>query len=1130
MTTPPDLDAVAAELTAQASGAANETDLRIRVEPIVDRVMAELGIPGDARREKTLDTATNTITFRGRADTMYGAVVIEYEPPRKMATAGGLAHAVKQTREYMLASASATKGHELDALRRHAGIAYDGFQVAFLRPTGPYDGTLGLAAQLESLIPIDGPYPVNGGSISQFFLYLRALGRKRLDGKALAGVFGPEAKAAGLASQVVAHLCNQLADPALPAKAVLLRDEWMRAFGAVYLQDPAKARQDAGLLAKLYGVPAGTKLPTLLFAVQTYYALLMKLLAVEVLSLQAGSLISSQASQIASADADERRRILDDLEDGSLFAAHGIENFLEGDYFSWYLASWDALSATLVQNIAQELSQFEPASSTLDPDAVRDLLKDLYQFLVPKKVRHDLGEYYTPDWLADYLLDQAGYDGDPSKRFLDPACGSGTFLLRAMARIREAAARDLQDERTTGRLILANVVGFDLNPVAVLAARTNYLLGMGTLLRKITPVSLPVFLADSLLAPLPYSRLVASSITTKPATDHLVRASAVGDFKYPIELADADGLRIVTEELESAVPAHTGPDAFVARLHKRRATTQPTTEKLLRQLYTKIEGLDAAGKNGIWARILRNAFAPALSGQFDFVIGNPPWINWESLSDEYRKVTGRLWELHGLFTLTGMKTILGGSKRDIAMLFYVCAADYYLKNNGILAYLFPQTTFQTSPSGDGFRKFTLGNSVPVGPEKAGDLVAVQPFEGASNWTGYLVARKGHAVAYPIPYDLWTRKTGGVPQDSDLAAALARTTQQSLLAAPADPTTPTSPWIIGNEATLPAAQRMSGTNSYVPRAGVTTWADGIYRGSIGGKLADGKVTFTNDPTRAKGAAKPRKVTAAIEPDYVFPFIEWRDLQPFSARPTGYILIPQNPASRTGFAESALQVSHPNTSDYLRLFRDALLKRSGYRRYFGPKKSNKKGEAFYTVFNFGQENLAPIRVAWATMGTRFRAAVIENVSDPFLGTKAPQVKNTVIFVPAASRAAGDYLAGLLNSTPLNYLATFSTVRGGKSFGSGGFLSRVQIDEYDPGNARHAEIAARSADASAATRANDLPELAAAREALDLAAAAYWGIDAGEVSEMERLLRTLARAITPEIDDDGADDEDGEPEATE
>ncbi len=1118
-----DVDALADELIEQAAKAANETDLRVRIEPLVDQARIELGLTTDPAREKNLDTATNTISFRGRADTMYGALVIEYEPPQALRSAGGCNHAAKQAREYMLASAAGAKGHELDALRRHAGVVYDGHSIGFLRATGPYDPSEALTDQLDTLIPLDGPYPVSAGSVSQFLLYLRALGRKRLDGKALASVFGPDSKSSDIAQRVVVHLCNRLEDSALPVKAALLRDEWMRVFGAVYLQDSAKARQDAGVLAKLYGVGAGTKLPTLLFAVQTYYALLMKLLAVEVLSLQAGSLISSQASRIANSDEADRRSTLERLESGELFAAHGIENFLEGDYFSWYLEAWTTETGTLVQQVAEELSQFEPASSTLDPDAVRDLLKDLYQFLVPKKVRHDLGEYYTPDWLADYTLAQAGYAGDPEARFLDPACGSGTFLLRAISAVRARAQASLADEEATARAIVENVVGFDLNPVAVLAARTNYLLALGPLLRKVTPFSIPVYLADSLLAPLPYSRFMASAFTTTK-TDHLLRGSTVGDFKFPIELADRDGLAVVTEELEAAVPGRIGADSFVARVQRRRPITQAVTEKLLRQLYDKVEDLDRKGKNKIWARLLRNAFAPALSGKFDFVIGNPPWINWESLSDEYRKVTTRLWELHGLFTLAGLKAILGGSKRDIAMLFYVCGADYYLKDDGVIAYLFPQTTFQTSPSGDGFRKFTLSSSVPVGPTKAGDLVAIQPFEGASNWTGYLIGRKGHEVTYPVPYELWARTAGGVSQDLDLAEALAKTTRQALLAAPSNPTEATSPWVIGNVATIPAAQRMAGSNPYVPRAGVTTWADGIYRGSIAAQLANGQVTFTNDPTRAK-RAKPRAVSVALEPDYVYPFIEWKDIQPFSSRPSGYILIPQNPSTRAGYAESVLKVSHPNTFDFLSEFRPALEKRSGYRRYF--KKARGRSEAFYSVFNFGTENLAPYRVAWATMGTRFRATVLENVHDPFLGDKPPQVKNTVIFVAVSSRTEADYLTGLLNSTPLNYLATFSSVRGGKSFGSGGFLSRVRIDPFDATNADHQAIAADAATAAAATVAGDAAALATARASLDKAAASHWAISDAELSEMERLLASLAPRIVPattDVEDDLEDDDEG------
>jgi SAM-dependent methyltransferase len=1114
-----DVTVLAEELAAETAKSANEIDLRVRIEPLIDKARVGLGVTTDPEREKTLDAKNSVITIRGRADTMYGGLVIEYESPGVLATAGGLAHAAKQAREYMLLSAASSKPHELDALRRHAGIVFDGRQVGFLRATGPVSPGP-LLPQLEAIIPLEGPYPLNAGSVSQLLLYLRALGRKRLDGRSLAQTFGPEAAKSPLAREFVAHLLSRLADPTIPAKARLLYDEWMRSFGAVYAQDAKKARQDAGLLAKLYGVPSGTGLPALLFCVQTYYALLMKLLAVEVLSLQAGSLISSQASKIANSAPADRALILADLEAGSLFAAHGIENFLEADYFGWYLEAWNSDTAEVVQRLAEELTQFEPATSTLDPDAVRDLLKDLYQYLVPKKVRHDLGEYYTPDWLADYTLDQAGYNGDLAARVLDPACGSGTFLIRAIGRIRQHAAASLVSDEETAKAILNNVVGFDLNPVAVLAARTNYLLALGPLLRKATPLSLPVYLADSLLAPLPYSRLIASPITTA-RSDHLVRGSSVGDFKFPIELADKDGLRIVTEELERGVQSAIGLSAFVARVQRRRSTTGPSTSRLLEQLYTKVERLATAGKNGIWARLLRNAFAPSLSGRFEYVVGNPPWINWESLSDEYRRVTARLWELHGLFTLEGFNTILGGSKRDIAMLFWSCCADYYLADGGTIAFLFPQTAFQTSPAGDGFRRFALADTTPVGPKAAADLVAIQPFEGASNWTGLLVGERGRPPAYPIPYVLWTRKAGSIPQDADLTRAVGSANQYELFAAPSNPAVVSSPWVIGTTGSIAAAQRMSGKTPYRPRAGITTWADGIYYGTIGPKLGDGRVTFTNDASRAK-RTPPRVRPMAIEADFIYPFIEWRDVKPFSAAPHAYILVPQDPATRRGYSESGLRVTHPGTYDYLSQFRPELEKRSGFRRYFTKKRAT-SSDAFYSIFNFGTENLAPVRVVWATMGTFFRAAVVEMVDDPFLGKRSPQVKNTVIFAPVDTLDEAHYLCALLNSAPLNYLASFSSVRGGKSFGSGGFFDRVRIDAFRPGDAAHRQLADASQRAHDAVATGNAGALAAAVADIDLSAGGYWGLSANELDDMRRLISYLGAAVPEGVDEEEDTDED-------
>ena len=163
----------------------------------------------------------------------------------------------------------------------------------------------------------------------------------------------------------------------------------------------------------------------------------------------------------------------------------------------------------------------------------RDLLKQLYQQLFPKSVRHDLGEYYTPDWLAELVLDELDYDGNPDKRLLDPACGSGTFLVMALNRVKTWYDEHRYDcgfgEDELLRKILRNIIGFDLNPLAVMAARTNYLMTLRDLLRHTDTVELPVYLCDSIMTPSEYGDL----FTTGGAGKVRQLKTSAGDFNIP---------------------------------------------------------------------------------------------------------------------------------------------------------------------------------------------------------------------------------------------------------------------------------------------------------------------------------------------------------------------------------------------------------------------------------------------------------------------------------------------------------------------------------------------------------------------------------------------------------------------
>ena len=107
--------------------------------------------------------------------------------------------------------------------------------------------------------------------------------------------------------------------------------------------------------------------------------------------------------------------------------------------------------------------------------------------------RRAQGEYYTPRWLAEIILDESGYAGAPGSRLLDPSCGAGIFLILAIERARGRGA-GLQD-------ILACIHGYELNPNSAQAARAAYLAALGDLAAGVSLHDIPVFCRDAILDP-----------------------------------------------------------------------------------------------------------------------------------------------------------------------------------------------------------------------------------------------------------------------------------------------------------------------------------------------------------------------------------------------------------------------------------------------------------------------------------------------------------------------------------------------------------------------------------------------------------------------------------------------------
>lgn len=1087
-------EGLAQQIQQVAQGAGTEQELLIGVEAALGPVLDQLDIPKQAQYEKTL--------LQGRADAVYGSVTIEYESPGKLATTPGRAESYRQARQYLREQAEiASPGNPEMALPALVGVVLDGFQIGFvvwragdgLDLEGLSDLRLlhsqltleteeGIAGRFHEI----GPIAVSRDSITDLLRFLRALARRPLEATPLAEEFGPEAE---MARDLVGALYAAVIGSPSPRTEMLYR-EWLRVFGAVYGEPSAVKKTAAAALGEAYDIP-DDDVGRMLFAVHTYFALIMKILAVELVALQAGAVIEpfiAGLSGIDDAEFDERFR---ELETGRIFRARGIENFLEGDYLGWYVDEWTDDLRQAVRELSRRLSEFEPATATLRPELTQDLLKELYHQLLPRQLRHDLGEFYTPDWLAEITMDRAGYEGEAGTRMLDPACGSGTFLVAAIKRLKQ---RGLDENRTPAEIsnaVIGGIVGFDLNPLAVIAARTNYLLAAGDLIRAAVPFRIPVYICDSITA-------AGNNQRGNPGLEGVLLSTSVGDFAIPHRFAISESLPELLAAAEFCVENGYPPDEFMT--YSAHLTDGAAVEDLemLKGLYSQIASLNKEGLDGIWPRLLSNAFAPLFAkGGFDFVIGNPPWIGWEAVSAEYRELTKPLWEQYGLFTLTGSEARLGGGKKDMSMLMTMVAAEEYLKEKGTLTFLITQTVLQTTGAGDGFRGFRT-HQRPLAVKAVDDLANFKPFDDASNWTAIIHICRDEETHYPVPYQVWNRQPEvRFDRLSPRSAVLDSTSRTEFVAQPVLDGKVTSPWLIGTASSLSGAKHMSGNADYTGKAGITVWLDGVFQVEVLETRSDGLIRIRNYADVGKTSLE--MVEWAVEPDLLFPFTPWKEFGRWIHRPDRYLLVPQDPATRFPYPLDTMRSRWPRTVAYLKHFEDQLRMRSGYSRYFKPE------DPWYAIYNVSPQTMSDWKVTWRTMGSAMQASVVGPKPGPEGAPKASVFKNTVIFVPTDSPEEATYLAALLNSRWANYLLRASNVRGGKSAFATNVLHALRISTFDRDEELHMSLSdlGRLATEQAEEGSEELDHT---EYLIDEAAGRYWDLSKKAKEGMHEVLEVI------------------------
>ena len=312
----------------------------------------------------------------------------------------------------------------------------------------------------------------------------------------LSSAFGAGSKTARV---TVVTLCGDLSqseDEELRLQILRWRNHFARYYGSPLI--PAEIFSE---LRDSYFADSGDSVEPeiLLFAIHSYLSLCMKLIATRILTGESGN--ASPLHRIVYASTTQE--ILSEyaeIESGAYFNRQGFPNYTDDDFYGWVRLSRSSDTAACIQIISRRLLSNSDPSTMLPAANGPDIMQHLYQSIFPKKVRHKLGEYYTPRWLAEHVIEKLSYGGDARKTLLDPACGSGIFLLvaleKSLAAVTENSNKAAFKKSAIARL--RNLSGFDINPLAVQAARTNILYLLCRFGLTTEPIELPIYLGDAL--------------------------------------------------------------------------------------------------------------------------------------------------------------------------------------------------------------------------------------------------------------------------------------------------------------------------------------------------------------------------------------------------------------------------------------------------------------------------------------------------------------------------------------------------------------------------------------------------------------------------------------------------------
>jgi hypothetical protein len=666
---------------------------------------------------------------------------------------------------------------------------------------------------------------------------------------------------------------------------------------------------------------------------------------------------------------------------GQRFDIAAIYGVVEHDFFDWVLEvpSGDAF----VRTLARRLSRFDWTN------VEHDVLKVLYESVIGSETRKQLGEYYTPDWLAEQVVSTAVTE-PLNQRVLDPACGSGTFLFHAVRRYLAAAAEAGTTLARSLSGLTDHVLGVDLHPVAVTLARVTYLLAIGRE-RLLDPgrgaIAVPVYLGDSVQWNQRRDLFTEDHLVVSTgSSDQLIAA----EFRFPDRfLADSARFDRLVSSLadQAAKPRVPGRNPTLPAGLLHRLAISEEDRPVLEENYQLLCRLHDESRDHIWSYYIRNLARPAWlarpENRVDVLIGNPPWLSYrympEDMQTAFREMseTRQLW--HGREVAT---------HQDLSALFVVRTAQQYLTEGGSFAFVMPNAVLDRGY----YAGFRAGNypdakdPIVVTFTGSWDLRRLRPHFFPRGAAVIFGQRSSTQFGSPLP-SRTTRWTGQLPRTSDMWDVVSKhVTRHDCDLTVHDEDVKESPY----------EPRFTQGATIVPR--VLFMVEIQQSGPLG--LAAGRQNVRS--ARSSNENMPWEglpaLEGVVETEFIRPALLGASILPFRVLAPKYAVLPLEKADLLNGEHPHLD-RYPSLADWWRRAEQLwLYHRSSDRLTLRERLDFRRGLT-------NQLPIPPLRVVYGASGMHVVAALVEN--------PAALCEHSLYWGTVTSRAEGLYLCSILNS---------------------------------------------------------------------------------------------------------------------